>query len=102
MNPSGWTSGDQPTTRRALASGDAETFARNHVSYTSSLGLVLVRRGQLDEAIAVTSDAVQRIATVRGSGRILGRLNHTVDLLGQQNYPPAKTFANLAHRLLPA
>ncbi|MGH3694659.1 MAG: helix-turn-helix domain-containing protein [Pseudonocardiaceae bacterium] len=87
--------------RRALASVDAEAFPRNHVSYTSNLGLVLIRRGQLDEAIAVTGDAVQRIDTVRGSGRILARLNHTVDLLGQQNYPPAKKFSNVAHRLLP-
>ncbi len=88
--------------RRALASVDAEAFPRNHVSYTSNLGLVLIRRGQLDEAIAVTSDAVQRIDTVRGSGRILARLNRAVDLLGQQTYPPAKTCANVAHRLLPA
>lgn len=88
--------------RRALASVDAEAFPRNYVSYTTSLGLVLIRRGQFDEAIAVTSDAVQQIDTVRGSGRILTRLNRAVDLLGQQNYPPAKTFANVAHRLLSA
>ena len=88
--------------RSALASVDAEAFPRNHVSYTSNLGLVLIRRGQLDEAIAVTSDAVQRIDTVRGSGRILTRLNRAVVLLEQQNYPPAKTFANVAHRLLSA
>jgi hypothetical protein len=88
--------------RRALASVDAEAFSRNHTSYVSHLGLVLIRRGQLDEAIAVTRDAVQQVDAVRGSGRIIARLNRTVDLLGQQNYPPAKTFATAARRLLPA
>ncbi|MGQ0719379.1 MAG: helix-turn-helix domain-containing protein [Pseudonocardiales bacterium] len=88
--------------RRALASVDAEAFSRNHTSYASHLGSVLIRRGQLDEAIAVTSDAVQRVDAVRGSGRIVARLNRTVELLGQQDYPPAKTFATAARRLLPA
>jgi hypothetical protein len=64
--------------------------------------LVLIRRGQLDEAIAVTSDAVQQVDSVRGSARIVARLNRTVDLLGQQDYPPAKMFATAARRLLPA
>ncbi|HET9253915.1 MAG TPA: helix-turn-helix transcriptional regulator [Pseudonocardiaceae bacterium] len=86
--------------RRALASVDAETFPRNHVLYASDLGLILIRRGQLDEAIAVTSGAIQRITTARGSGRIVARLNRTIDLLGQQNHPPAKIFATAARRLL--
>jgi transcriptional regulator with XRE-family HTH domain len=88
--------------RRALASVNAEAFPRNHVSYASYLGSVLIRRGQLDEAIAVTSDVVQRVDAVGGSGRIVTRLNRNVDLLGQQDYPPAKTFATAARRLLPA
>jgi hypothetical protein len=87
--------------RRALANVDAEAFSRNHVSYASYLGLVLIQRRQLDEAITVTSNAVQRVDTIRGSGRITARLNRTVDLLGQQDYLPAKTFATAARRLLP-
>jgi transcriptional regulator with XRE-family HTH domain len=87
--------------RRALANVDAEAFSRNHVSYASHLGLVLIQRRQLDEAITVTSNAIQRVDTIRGSGRITARLNRTVDLLGQQDYLPAKTFATAARRLLP-
>jgi transcriptional regulator with XRE-family HTH domain len=88
--------------RRALGSVDAAAFPRNHTSYASHLGWVLVRRGQLDEAIAVISDALPRVDAVRGSGRILARLRRTVDLLGQQNYQPATMFATAARRLLPA
>jgi transcriptional regulator with XRE-family HTH domain len=88
--------------RRALASVDTQAFSRNHTSYASHLGLVLTRYGQFDEAIVVTSDAVQQVDSVRGSGRIVARLNRTVDLLGQQGYPPAKMFATAARRLLPA
>jgi hypothetical protein len=78
MSPSGWISGAsrprvardevalatgqgnlaETAARRALASVDAETFARNHTSYATHLGLVLIRRGQLDEAIAITGNAV--------------------------------------------
>jgi hypothetical protein len=36
-----------------------------------------------------------------GSGRTLTDLRHTITLLGRQNYPPAKSFATAAHRLLP-
>jgi transcriptional regulator with XRE-family HTH domain len=88
--------------RTALASVDAKVFSRNRVSYASQLGLILIRRGQLDEAIAVTNNAMQGINTVHGSGRIVARLNRTIDLLEQQNYPPAKTFVTAARRLLPA
>jgi transcriptional regulator with XRE-family HTH domain len=88
--------------RRALASVDAEAYPRNHTSYASHLSLVLIRRRQLDEAIAITSDAVQRVDAVHGSGRIVARLTRSVDLLGQQNYQPAKLFATAACRLLPA
>jgi transcriptional regulator with XRE-family HTH domain len=88
--------------RTALVSVDAEAFPRNHISYSANLGLVLIRRGQLDEAIAVTSDAVQRVDAVLGSGRIVARLNRAVDLLGQQDYPAAKSFATAARRFLPA
>jgi hypothetical protein len=87
--------------RRAVASVDAGAFPRNHTAYASHLGLILIRRRQLDEAITITSDAVQRVDAVRGSGRIVARLTRTVDLLGQQNYQPAKLFATAARRLLP-
>jgi len=39
---------------------------------------------------------------MRGCGRAVTQLHHTVDLLGRQNYPPAKSFAAAARRLLPA
>jgi hypothetical protein len=42
------------------------------------------------------------VDTVRGSGRIVSDVRRTVDLLGQQNYPPTRTFATAARRLLPA
>jgi hypothetical protein len=87
--------------RASLANVDVKAFPRNHLGSTVGLGSVLTRLDQLNEAIAVTSDAVQRADTVRGSGRIVSDLRHTVDLLGQQNYPPARTFATAARRLLP-
>ncbi|MGQ0778179.1 MAG: helix-turn-helix domain-containing protein [Pseudonocardiales bacterium] len=88
--------------RAALAANDAGTYPRNHTLYTVGLGSVLTRVGQYDEAIAVTSDAVQRMDAMRGCGRALTRLHHTIDLLGRQNYPPATSFAAAARRLLPA
>lgn len=64
------------------------------------LGTVLTRLGQLDEAIRVTRTAIQGVHAVRGSGRIVTDLRRTVDLLGKQNYPPAKNFATAARRLI--
>ncbi len=87
--------------RAALTNVDPEVFPRNHTLYTIGLGSVLTQLGQLDEAIAVTGDAVQRVDAVRGSGRLVVDLHRTVDLLGQRNYPPARTFAAAARRLLP-
>lgn len=100
--PAGQAKLAEAAARRALSSVDTEAFSRNHASYAAHLGLVLIRRGQFDEAIAVTRDAVQQVDAVCGSGRIVARLNRTVDLLGQQDYPPAKIFAIAARRLLPA
>ncbi|MGQ0776878.1 MAG: helix-turn-helix domain-containing protein [Pseudonocardiales bacterium] len=87
--------------RAALAGVDAEAFPRNHTLYTVGLGSVLTRLGQFDEAIAVLGDAVQRVDGVRGSGRTIVTLHNAVDLLGQQKYPPARTFAAAACCLLP-
>ncbi|MGH3888011.1 MAG: hypothetical protein ACRDSZ_15870 [Pseudonocardiaceae bacterium] len=80
---------------------DVETFPRNHTLYTVRFGSILTQLGQFDEAIAVTSGAVQRVDAVGGSGRIVADLHRSVDLLGQQNYPSAQTFAGAARRLLP-
>ncbi len=88
--------------RAALASVDAEAFPRNHALYAAHLGSILTRLGQLDEAISVTSEAVYRVHAVRGSGQTVSNLHHTIDLLGQQQYMPARTFATAARRLLPA
>ncbi|MGB8231240.1 MAG: helix-turn-helix transcriptional regulator [Pseudonocardiaceae bacterium] len=88
--------------RTALASVDATSFPRNHTLYAAGLGSILTQRGQLDEAINVTSQAVQGAHAVRGSGLAVSNLRHVVDQLGQQKYTPAKTFATAARRLLPA
>ena len=86
--------------RSALASADHEAFPRNHTIYTVRLASVLTHLGQLDEAIDVTSRAVQDAELLRGSRRISADLQRTVDRLGQQSYAPAKTFAAAAQRLL--
>ena len=88
--------------RTALASVDATSFPRNHTAYGAGLGSVLTQRGQLDEAISVTSEAIHAVHAVRGSGWTVASLHHTIDLLGQQNYALAKAFATAARRLLPS
>jgi hypothetical protein len=88
--------------RTALAGIDAASFPRNHTLYAAELGLILAQRGQLDEAISVTSEAAQGAHAISGSGRLSANLHRAVGLLDQQNYPPAKAFANAARRLLPA
>jgi hypothetical protein len=88
--------------RAALAGVDIALFPRNHVCYTVGLSSVLTQLGQFDEAISVTSDAIHGVQGMRGSGRTIAKLRHTVDLLGQQKYEPAVTFATVARRLLPS
>jgi transcriptional regulator with XRE-family HTH domain len=88
--------------RTALASVDATSFPRNHTLYAAALGSILTQRGQMDEAISVMSQAVKGAHAIRGSGLAVSNLRHVVDLLGQQKYPPAKTFATAARCLLPA
>ncbi|MGA9311272.1 MAG: helix-turn-helix transcriptional regulator, partial [Pseudonocardiaceae bacterium] len=85
--------------RTALATVDATSFPRNHTLYAAGLGSILTQRGQLDEAINVTSQAIQGAHAVRGSGLAVSNLRQVVDLLGQQKYLPAKTFATAARRL---
>lgn len=87
--------------RTALASADAASFPRNRTLYAAGLGSVLAQRGQLDEAISVTSEAIQAVHVVRGSGLTIASLRQTVDLLGQQKYVPARSFATAARLLLP-
>lgn len=91
----------ETSARVAVAQVDATSFPRNHVLLTARLGSVLTQVGQLDEAINVTSRAIHGIHTIRGSGRTISDLHHTIDLLGRQNYPPAKSFATAAHHFLP-
>ncbi|MGH3903854.1 MAG: helix-turn-helix domain-containing protein [Pseudonocardiaceae bacterium] len=91
----------ETSARAALADVDATSFPRNHVLRTVRLGSVLTQIGQLDEAINITSRAIHGAHTIRGSGRTLTDLRTTINLLGRQNYPPAKSFATAAHRLLP-
>ncbi|MGH3854671.1 MAG: helix-turn-helix domain-containing protein [Pseudonocardiaceae bacterium] len=88
--------------RAALDRVDAVLFPRNHTLYTAGLGVILAQRGQLDEAISVTTAAIQRVHAGWSSGRSVASLHRAVDVLGQQNYPPATTFAAAARRLLPA
>ncbi|HEX2300050.1 MAG TPA: helix-turn-helix transcriptional regulator [Pseudonocardiaceae bacterium] len=92
----------ETSARAAFASVDATQFPRNQVLYTVRLGSVLTQVGRLDEAINVTSRAVHGVHTISGSGRTVADLRRTIDLLGRQNYPPARSFATAAHRLLPA
>lgn len=80
---------------------DARLFPRNRTRYAAGLGSVLTQRGQFDEAISVTTEAIQGVHAVHGSGRTIASLHRAVDLLGQQKYPPAKSFATAARRLLP-
>ncbi|MGQ0777620.1 MAG: hypothetical protein ACT4NY_24955 [Pseudonocardiales bacterium] len=86
--------------RTAVESVDATAFPRNYLLYTVRLGSVLTQLKQLDEAISVTRTAIQGVHEVRGSGRIVADLRRTVELLGKQNYPPARTFATAARRLI--
>ena len=88
--------------RAALTNVDKEAFPRNHTLYTARLGSVLTQLGQLDEAIDITSKAIEGVHAVRGSRRIVSDLHRTVDLLERQKYLPATTFAGAARRLLPA
>lgn len=88
--------------RAALDRVDAVLFPRNHTLYAAGLGVILAQRGQLDEAISVTTDAIQGVHAGWSSGRSVASLYRTVDVLGQQKYPPATTFAAAARRLLPA
>lgn len=88
--------------RAALTSVDQDAFPRNHTLYTVRLSSILTRRGQLDEAITVTSEAIEGAHAVGGSRRAFSDLHRTVNLLEQQKYPPATTFAAAARRLLPA
>ena len=88
--------------RTALTSVDKEAFPRNHILYTARLGSVLTQLGQLDEAIDITSKAIEGVHAVSGSRRIVSDLHRTVDLLERQKHPPATTFAGAARRLLPA
>ncbi len=88
--------------RATLSNADTDTFPRNHTLYTINLASILTQLGQLDEAIRITSHAIHGVRDLEGSGRVIANLRSTVDLLGQQNYSPATTFATAARRLLPS
>lgn len=82
--------------RTALASADERRFPRNHAIYSVRLGDVLTKAGKLDEAIAITSDAVKRSDQLAGSRRISNDLAAVVCALGTRDYQPAKSFARAA------
>ena len=63
--------------RSALSTADEQRFPRNHAIYSVRLGAVLTKTGQLDEAIAVTTNAVKRIDQISGSQRIINDLKET-------------------------
>lgn len=88
--------------RAMVANADAEHYPRNHALYTARLGSVLVQTGRLDEAIAVTGDALRQVVAVGGSRRGVTNLKDTIDRLGHQHHAPARQFAAAARRLLPA
>jgi hypothetical protein len=86
--------------RTAFDSADKGAFPRNHTIYAVRLGQVLAQTGQIDEAIAVTSDAVEQVDSVRGSRRIIDDLRRTIQLLGTREYRPAQEFAAAARKVL--
>lgn len=88
--------------RRAYESADKATFPRNHTIYAVRLGQVLARTGQLEEAISVTADAVERVDAVRGSRRIVDDLRSSINMLGTHAYKPAQEFSRAARKVLPA
>jgi hypothetical protein len=88
--------------RAAFNSADKDSFPRNHTIYSVRLGQVLAQTGQVEEAISVTSNAVERVDSVRGSRRILDDLHRTIRLLDTHQYRPAKEFAAAARKVLSA
>jgi transcriptional regulator with XRE-family HTH domain len=86
--------------RSAFENANVETFPRNHTIYAVRLGSVLTQLGHYDEAISVTSEAVQRADLISGSYRINADLRQVVTMLGNQKYPAAREFAGAARRLL--
>lgn len=88
--------------RAALTGVDKDAFPRNHTLYTARLGSVLTQLGQLDEAIGITSEAIEGVH--RSAAHVeFSPLSHgTIDLLEQKDCSSAKTFAVAARRLLPA
>ncbi|MGH3621986.1 MAG: hypothetical protein ACRDQ5_09375 [Sciscionella sp.] len=90
----------EKSARFAFDSADADAFPRNHTLYAVGLGSVLTGLGRFDEAIHVTSGAVQRADTISGSQRVNADLRQAVTILGKQNYAPAHEFAGAARQLL--
>jgi len=86
--------------RTAFDSADKDAFPRNHTIYAARLGQILAQTGQIDEAIAVTSDAVEQVDSVRGSRRIIDDLRWTIQLLDAREYRPAQEFAAAARKVL--
>ncbi len=87
--------------RSALSRADEQRFPRNHAIYSVRLAAVLTRTGQLDEAIAVATNAVKRLDQISGSRRIVNDLSETLNQLSVRSYGPARQFATAARRLLP-
>lgn len=91
----------EKSARAAIAASDPALFPRNHAIYEVRLGSVLTRLGQLEEAIAVTGSAVRNSEVLSGSRRIMTDLHSTLNLLAQQKYAPARTFAEAARKIAP-
>lgn len=87
--------------REAVAATDPVRFPRNHTSYTSLLGAVLVEQGDLDEGIPVLVRATMRAGTL-GSARIRDRLNDSMTLLKANPDPVSREFREWADRQLPS
>ncbi|MGH3615166.1 MAG: hypothetical protein ACRDRK_21740 [Pseudonocardia sp.] len=91
----------EKSARAAVTNSDQTLFPRNHALYTVRLGGILTHRGQLEEAIAVTTTAVKDSDLFSGSRRIMTDLHSTLELLSQQKFAPARTFAEAARKIAP-
>ncbi len=91
----------ETSARTTLANADVEFFPRNHSLYEIRLTSILIRSGQLDEAISIANNIMQRGELILGSQRISTRLLDAIDSLAQQSYRPAKSFAAAARQIFP-
>ena len=88
--------------RTAYTLCDAALYPRNHALYAARLGAVLAIGKKYDEAVSVTSHAVEPVDVVHGSWRTAQDVDRTLALLHNAPYRPAKEFAAAARKVIAA